>query len=51
MIRPVCDVCKKELEGFGGILLSPPDKHGSVKKFHICAECYRVMRNHYRLEE
>lgn len=36
----MCDKCKKELMKFGGILLSPPDENGMVKKFHLCEECY-----------
>jgi hypothetical protein len=51
VIKPVCDVCKKELQGFGAILLSPPGTDSSVKKFHICMECYKVMKNHYRLKD
>jgi uncharacterized protein with PIN domain len=39
-IKPLCDKCKKELEDFGALLFSPPDKEGNVKKFHICKECY-----------
>ena len=38
-IKPKCDKCKKELNEFGGILLSPPKKN-MVKKFHLCQECY-----------
>ncbi|MFC1696903.1 hypothetical protein ACFL1H_01095 [Nanoarchaeota archaeon] len=39
MIKPICDKCKKELDDFGAILLSPPVEN-NVKKFHICKECY-----------
>lgn len=39
-IKPICDKCKKELQEFGAILLSPPDKDNKVKKFHICKNCY-----------
>lgn len=42
-IKPLCDKCRSELKDFGGILLSPPDKEGKVKKFHICVECYTKM--------
>ena len=38
-IKPRCDKCKKELRGFGGILLSPP-KGDMVEKFHLCKKCY-----------
>ncbi len=41
-IRPKCDKCKKELEEFGGILLSPP-KNNLVKKFHLCRKCYQAI--------
>ena len=34
-------MCKKELDDFGAILLSPPKHTHDVKKFHICKECYR----------
>jgi hypothetical protein len=43
MISPKCDKCKKELQEFGAILLSPPDEKSQVKKFHICKECYEIM--------
>jgi uncharacterized protein with PIN domain len=39
-INPRCDKCKKELQEFGGILLSPPDEKGNVRKFHLCVKCY-----------
>ncbi|MEI6731532.1 MAG: hypothetical protein WCK90_02510 [archaeon] len=38
-ISPMCDVCKKELNEPGALLFSPPDGN-SVKKFHLCKECY-----------
>ena len=40
MIKPTCDKCKKELEEFGGILLSPPDNDRKVTKYHLCKKCY-----------
>lgn len=39
MIKPICDRCGKELEDFGGILLSPPEGR-KVSKFHMCKACY-----------
>ena len=39
-IKPKCDRCRKELKEFGAILLSPPDKKNTVKKFHLCVLCY-----------
>lgn len=43
-IKPKCDKCGKELEEFGGILLSPPDAENTVKKFHLCPSCYEAIR-------
>ena len=40
-IKPICDKCKEELNEFGAILLSPPDKDKKVKKFHLCKKCYQ----------
>jgi uncharacterized protein with PIN domain len=42
-IKPVCDKCKRELEEFGAVLFSPPNKEKMVKKFHICKKCYEEM--------
>jgi hypothetical protein len=42
-IQPYCDACSIELNEFGGILLSPPDDPGRVKKFHLCQNCYRAI--------
>ncbi len=39
-INPKCDMCGNELTEFGAILLSPPDDASTVKKFHICVNCY-----------
>jgi len=47
-IKPVCDKCKKELKEFGGILFSPPNEKGYVKKWHICKECYIKMEKELR---
>jgi hypothetical protein len=40
MIAPRCNSCAADLDEFGGILLSPPDRDGKCKKFHLCTECY-----------
>ncbi len=40
-INPLCDKCKKELNDFGGILLSPPNVRNEVKKYHLCKDCYQ----------
>ncbi len=42
-INPICDKCKKELNEFGGILLSPPNKNNEVTKFHLCISCYEEL--------
>ena len=42
-IQPKCDRCGKELKKFGAILLSPPDEQSTVKKFHICVDCYEEL--------
>ncbi len=47
-IKPICDICKKELKNFGAILLSPPDKKNKIKKFHICGKCYKDIINLYK---
>ena len=33
----------KELKKFGAILFGPPNKKSTVKKFHICVDCYKVI--------
>ncbi len=38
-IKPKCSKCRKELNDYGGILLSPP-RNNLVKKFHLCKKCY-----------
>lgn len=49
-IKPKCDKCKKELKEFGAILLSPPDRKNSVKKFHLCFSCYKNIINYFKNE-
>lgn len=44
-IQPKCDKCGEELTEFGGILLSPPNDQGDVKKFHLCSQCYQAFAN------
>jgi len=41
-IKPKCNKCGKELDTFGGILLSPPDRKNKVEKFHLCKSCYNL---------
>ncbi len=50
-IKPVCSVCKNELEDFGAILLGPPDKNDRVVKYHICKDCYKEMSKGFSKEE
>jgi len=40
-IKPKCDKCGKELDAFGALLFSPPDRKNNTKKFHICVDCYK----------
>lgn len=40
-IKPKCESCKKELNRFGAILLSSPNKKNFVKKIHLCVNCYK----------
>jgi len=42
-IKPKCDFCGKELKRFGALLFGPPDKKSTVKKYHVCAICYKKM--------
>jgi hypothetical protein len=47
-IKPHCDKCKKELKEFGALLFSPPNKEGTVKKFHLCQDCYKEVIIHFK---
>ncbi len=49
MISPKCDICKKELDDYGGLLFSPPNSKGEVKKFHICSGCFGKLKENYNL--
>lgn len=42
-INPICEGCKKELNDFGAILFSPPNGN-DVKKYHLCNECYKKIK-------
>ncbi len=48
-MKPICDICKKELEDFGGILFSPPDENNKVEKYHLCLckACYEEIVNSF----
>ncbi len=43
MIAPKCEMCGHELEEFGAILLSPPNRDNMVVKEHICVKCYKIL--------
>lgn len=47
-IKPKCEKCKEELKEFGAILLSPPLKNNTVKKFHFCIVCYKEIANDWK---
>jgi hypothetical protein len=42
--------CGKELEELGGILLSPPNENGFVRKWHLCKPCYEKIEAKFRAE-
>jgi len=48
MIKPICDRCGKELEEFGALLFSPPDKYNGVIKYHLCKECFNALVDDFR---
>jgi hypothetical protein len=39
-IKPKCDVCEEELKDYGGLIFSPPNEEGMVKKLNLCKNCY-----------
>lgn len=43
-ISPKCDICRKELQEFGAILLSPPNDQSQVIKHHLCVICYEALQ-------
>lgn len=47
-IKPVCDRCGKELTEFGAILLSPPNTENTVKKLHLCIDCYEIVISDFK---
>jgi hypothetical protein len=48
-IFPNCNKCSRELLEFGAILLSPPDIHNRVIKFHLCKNCYSELLKELKL--
>ena len=51
MIKPVCDICKEELDEFGAILLGPPNKKNMVVKFHICKKHYKKIIKKFKIKQ
>lgn len=47
-IKPKCNMCGIELKEYGAILLSPPDSNDSVKKYHICAQCFERITSEFK---
>ncbi len=43
-IKPICDQCNEELEDFGALLFSPPDKENKTKKYHLCKNCFNKIK-------
>ena len=37
-----CDFCHTQLTELGGILISPPDENGMVRKEHLCRNCFKT---------
>lgn len=50
-IKPHCDRCKKELNEFGAILLSPPNMQNEVQKYHLCKTCYELILNDFWVQK
>jgi len=47
-INPKCDKCGSELREFGGLVFSPPNEHGVVRKWHLCKECYKELERSFQ---
>jgi len=48
-IKPKCNICKEELQDYGAILFSPPDKKSTVKKYHICLKCFKKIKKLFKM--
>lgn len=35
-----CDYCNNPMKELGGLVFSPPDENGMVKKYHACKSCF-----------
>lgn len=56
MIDPICRMCEKKLESFGGLLISPPDENDiiflqTVVKSHLCKHCYEIVTDFIRSKQ
>ena len=38
-----CDSCGTRLRIPGGVVLSPPNRHGACQKFHVCSGCWGLI--------
>lgn len=43
-IKSICCICGSELNKFGALLFSPPNKKDLVEKHHICVKCYSKIK-------
>ena len=41
VIEITCDQCRHPLTELGALMFSPPNADSTVKKFHICVQCYK----------
>ena len=49
MVKILCNRCKEELHGPGGLLFSPPNQNNQVEKIHLCLGCWiRVLEFMFR---
>lgn len=43
VIAPVCACCERELMAPGALFFTHPNRHGMVRKYHLCAACERLI--------
>lgn len=41
-------MCGKELDAFGGLVLSPPDSRNKVRKYHVCRSCFKLIEKRFK---
>lgn len=39
-VKVKCEICKRELDQPGAIVISPPDEDGVVQHHNVCKDCY-----------